>query len=45
MAACAKTGLQKIAQEDGRTLRPFHEDGVTHGNLTWIWFVAVGNAL
>ena len=36
-AAWSKDELQKIA--------PFREDGVTYGTPTWIWSVAVGDAL
>jgi hypothetical protein len=37
--------LQKIAATDDLHIAPFREDGVTYGTLTWIWSVAVGDAL
>ena len=37
--------LRKIAEADGLLISPFREDGVTYGTPTWIWCVAVGEAL
>ena len=37
--------LRKIAEVDGLFISPFREDGVTYGTPTWIWCVAVGEAL
>jgi hypothetical protein len=37
--------LRKIAQADDLHVSPFREDGVTYGTPTWIWSVAVGDAL
>ncbi|HEY0701208.1 MAG TPA: DUF2255 family protein [Candidatus Acidoferrales bacterium] len=37
--------LQKIAAADDLHIAPFREDGVTYGTPTWIWSVAVGDAL
>ncbi len=37
--------LRKIAEADGLFISPFREDGVTYGTPTWIWCVAVGEAL
>jgi hypothetical protein len=40
-----KDELQKIAETDDLHISPFREDGVTYGTPTWIWSVAVENAL
>src|SRR3954468_15308041 len=45
MAAWAKQELQKIAEADHLHIAPLREDGVTYGTPTWIWSVAVGDAL
>jgi hypothetical protein len=45
MAAWAKDELQRIAAADDLHIAPFREDGVTYGTPTWIWSVAVGDAL
>ena len=45
MATWAKEELRKIAEADDLHIAPFREDGVTYGAPTWIWSVAVGNAL
>src|SRR3974377_426128 len=45
MATWAKGELQKIAGMDDLHIAPFREDGVTYGTPTWIWSVAVGDAL
>jgi len=37
--------LRKIAEADDLHISPFREDGVTYGTPTWIWSVAVDNAL
>ena len=37
--------LRKIAETDDLHISPFREDGKTYGTPTWIWSVAVGNAL
>jgi hypothetical protein len=37
--------LRKIAQADDLHIAPFREDGVTYGTPTWIWSVAVDDAL
>jgi hypothetical protein len=41
----SKDELRKIAQADDLHISPFREDGVTYGTLTWIWSVAVEDAL
>jgi hypothetical protein len=45
MSAWAKADLLKIAEADDLHIAPFREDGVTYGTPTWIWSVAVGDAL
>ena len=45
MATWAKEELQKIAATDDLHIAPLREDGVTYGTPTWIWSVAVGDAL
>ncbi len=45
MAAWSKDELRKIAEADDLHISPFREDGVTYGTPTWIWSVAVGDAL
>ena len=45
MAACTKHELRKIAETDDLHIAPFRDDGVTCGTPTWIWSVAVGDAL
>jgi hypothetical protein len=37
--------LRKIAEADDLHVSPFREDGVTYGTPTWIWSVAVDDAL
>lgn len=37
--------LWKIAEADDLHVSPFREDGVTYGAPTWIWSVAVDEAL
>ena len=45
MSKWTKEELRKIAEADDLHIAPFREDGVTYGTPTWIWSVAVGNAL
>jgi hypothetical protein len=45
MAEWSKDELRKIAQADDLHISPFREDGATYGTPTWIWSVAVGDAL
>ena len=45
MAAWSKDELRKIADADDLHISPFREGGVTYGTPTWIWSVAVGDAL
>jgi hypothetical protein len=37
--------LRMIAETDDLHISPFREDGVTYGTPTWIWSVAVDDAL
>ena len=37
--------LRKISEVDDLHISPFREDGVTYGTPTWIWSVAVEDAL
>jgi hypothetical protein len=45
MTAWSKDELRKIAEADDLHISPFREDGVTYGTPTWIWSVAVHDAL
>jgi hypothetical protein len=45
MGTWSKDELRKIAEADDLHISPFREDGVTYGTPTWIWSVAVGDAL
>ena len=45
MAAWSKEELQQIAKADDLHIAPFRDDGITYGTPTWIWSVAVGDAL
>lgn len=45
MTAWSKEELQEIAKADDLHIAPFRDDGKTYGTLTWIWSVAVGDAL
>lgn len=40
-----KDELHKIAEADDLHISPFREDGATYGTPTWIWSVAVDDAL
>ena len=37
--------LRRIAETDDLHISPFRDDGTTYGTPTWIWSVAVGDAL
>jgi hypothetical protein len=41
----SKDELRKIAEADDLYISPLREDEVTYGTPTWIWSVAVGDAL
>lgn len=45
MAAWLKEELQRIAKVDDLHIAPFRNDGKTYGTPTWIWSVAIGDAL
>jgi hypothetical protein len=45
MAAWSQDELRKIAEADDLHVAPFREDGTTYGTPTWIWSVAVDDAL
>ena len=45
MTAFPKDELRKIAEADDLHISPFRKDGATYGTPTWIWSVAVGDAL
>jgi hypothetical protein len=45
MTTWSKDELRKIAEADDSHISPFREDGVTCGTPTWIWSVAVDDAL
>jgi len=45
MSTWSKDELRKIAGADDLHVSPFREDGVTYGTPTWIWSVAVEDAL
>ena len=41
----SKDELRRIAEADDLYISPLRKDGVTYGTPTWIWSVAVENAL
>ena len=45
MTTWLKDELRKIAEADDLHIAPFREDGMTYGTPTWIWSVAVDDAL
>jgi hypothetical protein len=45
MTAWPKDELRKIAEADDLRIAPFRDDGATYGTPTWIWSVAVDDAL
>jgi hypothetical protein len=45
MTEWLKDELRKLADADDLHIAPFREDGVTYGTPTWIWSVAVDDAL
>jgi len=45
MAVWAKDELRKIAEADDLHVAPLRDDGITVGTPTWIWSVAVDDAL
>jgi hypothetical protein len=45
MSTWSKDELSKIVEADDLHISPFREDGMTYGTPTWIWSVAVDDAL
>jgi hypothetical protein len=45
MGGWPKDELRRIAETDDLHIAPFRGDGVTYGTPTWIWSVAVEDAL
>jgi len=45
MITWSEDELRKIAESDDLHISPFREGGKTYGTLTWIWSVAVDDAL
>jgi hypothetical protein len=45
MSTWSNDELRKIAAADDLHVAPFRDDGVTYGTPTWIWSVALGDAL
>ena len=45
MISWSKDELRKIAEADDLHISPFREEGLTYGTPTWIWCVAVDDAL
>jgi hypothetical protein len=45
MATWSKEELRKTAEADDLHISPFREDGLTYSTPTWIWSVAVDDAL
>ena len=45
MARWSNDELTKTAEADDLHISPFREDGATYGTPTWIWSVAVNDAL
>ena len=45
MSAWKKDELRRIAEADDLHIAPFRDDGATYGTPTWIWSVAVDDAL
>lgn len=45
MTAWPKDELRTIAEADDLHISPFREDGEAYGTPTWIWSVAVDDAL
>jgi hypothetical protein len=45
MPSWSQDELRKIAEADDLHISPFREDGKTYGTPTWIWSVAVDDAL
>jgi hypothetical protein len=45
MSSWSRGELRRIAESDDLQISPYREDGVTYGTPTWVWSVAVDDAL
>jgi hypothetical protein len=45
MGSWSRDELRRVAEADDLHISPFREDGKTYGTPTWIWSVAVDDAL
>jgi hypothetical protein len=45
MSGWNREELNKVAKADDLHIAPYREDGKTYGTPTWIWSLAVGDAL
>ena len=45
MSPWSRDELRRVAEADDLHISPFREDGVTYGTPTWVWSVAVDDAL
>jgi hypothetical protein len=45
MTTWSEDELRKVAEADDLHISPFRGDGTTYGPPTWVWSVAVGDAL
>ena len=45
MGSWSNEELRRVAEADDLHISPFREDGVTYGTPTWVWSVAVDDAL
>ena len=45
MSDWSQDELRRISEEDDLHIAPFRDDGTTYGTPTWIWSVAVDDAL
>jgi hypothetical protein len=45
MSPWSKEELNKISEADDLHIAPFREDGTTYGTPTWIWSIAVDDAI
>ena len=45
MSTWSKDELRRIAEADDLHISPLRGDGLTYGTPTWIWSVAIGDAL
>jgi hypothetical protein len=45
MGSWSRDELRRVAEADDLHVSPYREDGVTYGTPTWVWSVAVDDAL